>query len=151
MNDRNHHIERAEYTAKLKAEIERLTDELINVEQLAKDRYCNMQIEIERLRADKTKWILRCGIVDAENKRLRAELKATQDNEHRIVEANKLVLIRNAKLQAVVDAAISWANTDQNDIDGCDKTTLELLDAVLEYEMSVAALDTVDEKGQTDD
>ena len=103
-------------------------------------------VEIERLRADKTKWILRCGIVDAENKRLRAELKATQDNEHRIVEANKLVLIRNAKLQAVVDAAISWANTDQNDIDGCDKTALELLDAVLEYEMSVAALDTVDEQ-----
>ena len=30
-------------------EIERLTDELINVEQVAKDRYCKMQSEIERL------------------------------------------------------------------------------------------------------
>lgn len=30
-------------------EIERLNDELISVEQLAKDRYCKMQSEIERL------------------------------------------------------------------------------------------------------
>ena len=36
-------------------------------------------------------------------------------------------------LQTVVDAAIAWANTDKNDIDGCDKTNLELLDAVGEY------------------
>lgn len=31
--------------------IEELTDELVNVEQLAKDRYCRMQQENERLRA----------------------------------------------------------------------------------------------------
>jgi len=49
-----------------------------------------------------------------------------------------------AKLQAVVDAAIAWANTDQNDIDECDKTNLELLDAVTEYEMSIAALKEAD-------
>ena len=36
------------------AEIERLTDELINLEQVAKDRYCKMQGEIERLKAKLT-------------------------------------------------------------------------------------------------
>ena len=30
-------------------EIERLTDELINLELVAKDRYCEMQTQIERL------------------------------------------------------------------------------------------------------
>ena len=34
------------------AEIERLTDEIINLEALAKDRYCTMQTEIERLKGD---------------------------------------------------------------------------------------------------
>ena len=93
----------------------------------------DMLAEIERLRADKTKWILRCGIADAENERLNG-LVAMQKKDM------KTAMDEMAKLQAVVDAAISWANTDQNDIDGCDKTDIELMDAVLEYEMSVAAL-----------
>ena len=37
------------YIHELVAEIERLQDEIINLEALAKDRYCTMQTEIERL------------------------------------------------------------------------------------------------------
>jgi len=44
-------LDQSERIKNLEAEIERLTDELINVEELAKDRYCKMQSEIERLRA----------------------------------------------------------------------------------------------------
>jgi len=36
----------------LEAEVSRLTDELINLEEVAKDRYCEMQTEIERLRGE---------------------------------------------------------------------------------------------------
>jgi hypothetical protein len=36
----------------LEAEVSRLTDELINLEEVAKDRYCKMQTEIERLRGE---------------------------------------------------------------------------------------------------
>lgn len=41
-----------EMIEKLVNEIERLNDEFINLEALAKDRYCRMQTEIERLNAE---------------------------------------------------------------------------------------------------
>ena len=50
-------------------QIERLTW----VEKNHLQGIAGLEAEIERLRADKTKWVLRCGIVDAENAKLRAD------------------------------------------------------------------------------
>lgn len=64
-------------------EIRQLTDELINLEQVAKDRYCEMQTEIERLTA------------------LRKE---DRNDMQRLSDQLDYLSDQNAKLQAVVDA-----------------------------------------------
>lgn len=69
------------------------------------DDYAQQQAEIELYNGLCDKWRAWYSEQKAEIEELRVELKATQDNEHRIVEANKLVLIRNAKLEKVLEAA----------------------------------------------
>ena len=56
--------ESADLWTEVRDEIERLTDELINVEQLAKDRYCEMQSKIERLEAAALKTLKEQDMLD---------------------------------------------------------------------------------------
>ena len=56
-------------------EIERLTDELINVEQVAKDRYCKMQSEIDELRECEFDLLKRLDEAEDEIERLRGDLQ----------------------------------------------------------------------------
>lgn len=55
------------------AEIERLNDEIINIEALAKERYCAMQTEIERLQTEVRQLTDDVSVLAPENDRLRAE------------------------------------------------------------------------------
>jgi len=92
------------------AEIERLTDELINVEELAKDRYCKMQSEIERLNAEVTHYaqayhreMVANKKLQAENERLTALRKEDRNDMQRLSDQLDYLSDQNAKLQAVVD------------------------------------------------
>jgi len=104
-------LDQSERIKNLEAEIERLTDELINVEELAKDRYCKMQSEIERLNAEVTHYaqayhreMVANKKLQAENERLTALRKEDRNDMQRLSDQLDYLSDQNAKLQAVVDA-----------------------------------------------
>jgi len=85
------------------AKLERLTDELINTELLAKDRYCKMQTEIERKDAE-----------IAELKEVVEDYKQKQVNMEAVVNANiesgKRIRAENEKLRAALDKLARLGN-----------------------------------------
>lgn len=78
-------------------EIKRLTDELINLEQVAKDRYCEMQTEIERLMA----------VVETQEdalKEFHAEIERLREHYDKHLDDRIEWQAENQRLRAVVDA-----------------------------------------------
>ena len=123
-NGRDMHPVDAEIDYNAADEIERLTDELINVEQLAKDRYCKMQSEIERLRSDRPDWAEYQRLINENNQqkveieRLTALRKEDREDMQRLSDQLDYLSDENAKLQADAEA-LQLARNKLDRCEGC--------------------------------